>query len=99
MVGPMTQGKLSGSVRFSLPATLVRQPVADDLVEAVGAGRREAGGGRVVTVGTQGRRGFDPRGFAEAGEVAFDARAQRRREVLGEVSALSADRALPAGAV
>jgi hypothetical protein len=55
-------------------------------------------GGRILAVGAQRRRGPDPGDFVEAGEAAFDARPQGRREILGEVGALSADRALPTGA-
>jgi hypothetical protein len=81
-----------------LPAGLVRQPVAGDLVEHIGGGRREGVGGRVLAVGAKRRRGLDPRGCVEASETAFDAGTQRRRQILGEVGPLLADRSLPAGA-
>ena len=87
-----------GNLSSFLPAGLVRQPVAGDLVEGVGRGGREGGGGRGLAVGAKGRRGLDPCCFVEAGEATFDARSQGWREVFGEVGALSADRALPAGA-
>jgi hypothetical protein len=69
-----------------------------DLAKRVREGRREGAGGRVLAVGTHGRRSFDPRGCEEAGEAAFDARAQGQRQILGEVGRLGADRSFPAGA-
>ena len=64
--------EILGAFPRFLPAGLARQPVAGDLFEGVGEGRREGVGGRLLAVGAERRRGFDACGFVETGEAVFD---------------------------